>query len=420
MKENRYSKSVKKFRESTKYIIPGTPTISKNPYLYTLGAYPIYIEKAEGAIVTDIDGNAYIDFQSALGPIILGYNYSSVQKAVEQQLKKGVLFPLASTLQIDLAKQISSIIPSAEMIRFFKTGSDATTGAVKLARAFTGKTKIASCHFHGWHDWYYVSTGATKGIPERTKDEIFTFEYNNIDSLKKIFEENKGEMAAIIMEPVNFEEPKEGYLDEVKKLAHENGALLIFDEVVTGFRFKNGSAQSYFGCIPDLTCLAKAMGNGYPIAAVAGRRDIFQATADVVTTTTYGEGNLSFAAAIATLTDLKNKSVAEHIWKLGAELKEGFNTLAKKYQLPVECIGYPCRLEFSFGNFAENSRKQVKSFFLQETAKRGIIFGMHIYLTFAHTKEHIKETLSVCDEVFKVMQKQKTLHLDGEEVVELW
>ena len=420
---NRYKKSLELWEKSKSSLVPGSSTISKAPFLYTLGAYPIYLQEGKGAVVKDIDGNAYLDFQSALGATILGMSYDAVNQAVQNQLTKGSLFSLASPLQIKLAELICATVPSAERVRILKNGSDATSAAIRIARAFTGRTKIASCHFHGWHDWYYITTSMNKGIPKSLKEDIYEFKYNDIKILEEIFAQHKDQVAAVILEPVHLEEPQEQFLEKVKKLAHQHGALLIFDEVVTGFRFALGGAQQYFNIYPDLSCFAKALANGFPLAAVAGKAEILDATSEVITSMTYGEETLSVAASIATIQEIREKPVIEKIWRLGALFKSEYNKLGQKYGIPTECIGYPCRLELTFSEYKNNERKRIKGYFLQESAKQGIILGNIIFMTYSHTEEQIWQALETCERIFKQLASLKNkeqIKLEGEIPVELW
>jgi len=420
---NRYKKSLELWEKSKSSLVPGSSTISKAPFLYTLGAYPIYLQEGKGAVVKDIDGNAYLDFQSALGATILGMSYDAVNQAVQNQLTKGSLFSLASPLQIKLAELICATVPSAERVRILKNGSDATSAAIRIARAFTGRTKIASCHFHGWHDWYYITTSMNKGIPKSLKEDIYEFKYNDIKILEEIFAQHKDQVAAVILEPVHLEEPQEQFLEKVKKLAHQHGALLIFDEVVTGFRFALGGAQQYFNIYPDLSCFAKALANGFPLAAVAGKAEILDATSEVITSMTYGEETLSVVASIATIQEIQEKPVIEKIWKLGVLFKSEYNKLGQKYGIPTECIGYPCRLELTFSEYKNNERKRIKGYFLQESAKQGIIFGNIIFMTYSHTEEQIWQALETCERIFKQLASLKNkeqIKLEGEIPVELW
>lgn len=419
----RYSGSLTEWESAKKYLVPGSSTISKHPKLLTFGAYPIYAESGKGAELTDIDGNTYIDFQSSLGATILGTAYPQVVKAISEQLHKGSLFSLSTLLPVKLAERLCELIPSAERVRVLRNGSDATSAAVRIARAYTKRTKILSCHFHGWHDWYYVITSMNRGIPDHLKNDIYEFPYNDLPALEALFQKYPDSVAAIIMEPAHLEEPHPDYLANVKKLAQKYGAVLIFDEVVTGFRFGLGGAQKYFGVTPDITCVAKALANGAPLSAVVGSAKIMDSTEDVITSMTYGEETLAIASALATLDVLTHEPVVEHIWKLGALFQKKYNALAKKYKIPSECIGYPVRMELTFRDSTVAPRLHLKSYMLQESAKRGVLLGNMIFMTYSHTEKQISKTLNVCEDVFKQMATAKTLKdipLEGSLSQQLW
>ena len=245
---------------------------------------------------------------------------------------------------------MSQKIPCAEKVRILKNGSDATTGAVRMARAYTGRQTVLACHYHGWHDWYYISTSLNAGVPTVLQENIISFPYGDLSRLDELFKANRGKIAAIIMEATHLHAPEANYLDAVKSIAHKNGALLIFDEVVTGFRFGLGGAQTYYDVIPDIACFAKALGNGSPISLVAGTKEIMDSTQHVVTTQTYGEDCLAVAAALATLDVIEREPVVEHVWKLGGQLQAGYNRLAERYKIETECIGHPPRLQLDFSN----------------------------------------------------------------------
>ena len=278
-------------KAKAKRLIPScTQTFSKGPTQFVQGAAPVFIARGQGSHVWDVDGNEYIDYPMALGPVILGHNYPAVTKAVSKQLQEGTIFSLPHPLEIEVAEILVEIIPSAEMVRFGKNGSDATSGAVRLARAYTGRDLIACCGYHGWHDWYIGATSRNRGVPEAVRRLTIPFEYNNIEDLRRIFEDHPGNVAAVIMEPVGITEPKNEFLPQVRELTQREGALLIFDEVVTGFRIALGGAQEYFGVAPDLTCLGKAMANGYPLSAVVGRREIMELFDEIFFSFTFGGG----------------------------------------------------------------------------------------------------------------------------------
>jgi len=419
---DRYSKSLELLEKSKSFLIPGSSTISKRADLYPLGAFPIYLSSAEGGSVTDVDGNTYIDFQSALGAILLGTNHPHVNQAVENQLKKGNLFSLSHASLIELAEKISKHIPSAERVRILKNGSDATTGAARIARAYTGKEIILTGHYHGWHDWYYVSTHLNSGIPASLKNDIIPFEYGSIEKLEAHFKENSGKIAAVMMEVTHLHEPPKEYLSQVKSLAHDHGAILIFDEVVTGFRFGLGGAQSYYGVTPDVSCFAKALGNGFPIALIAGSAKVMDATSQVVTTQTYGEDCLALAAAIATLEVMEREPVVEHVWKLGKKLQDGYNALAKQFEIDSQCVGHAPRLQVEFGPRGDLSSKFLRSYLLQETAKDGFLIAHMIFMNYGHTEKNVDDLLMSIEKVFRNIAQlsPKDIIMEGKIAVDLW
>ena len=257
--------------ERAKKVIPGcAQTFSKGYTQYVQGVAPIFLERGKGCRVWDVDGNEYIDYVQGLLPNILGYAHVEVNAAAAAQLAEGHSFSLPHPLEVQLAERLTRLIPCAEMVRFGKNGSDATSGAVRAARAFTGRDRIACCGYHGWQDWYIGSTSRNAGVPKAVRELTHPFPYNDLASLEKLLEEHPDEFAAVIMEPVNFVEPAHGFLEGVKHLALRHAALLIFDEICVGFHFGLGGAQKLFGVTPDLACFGKAMGNGFPDFVRAG------------------------------------------------------------------------------------------------------------------------------------------------------
>ncbi len=395
-------------KEKAKNLIPDcSQTFSKGPSQFVQGVAPVFLEKASGSHVWDVDGNKYIDYAMALGPIILGHNYPVVSNAVRKILKKGTTFTLPHRLEIELAELICKVIPCAEMVRFGKNGSDATSGAVRLARAYVGRDKIACCGYHGWQDWYIATTTRNKGIPEEVKKLTLTFEYNDIESLEKIFEENKNQIACVIMEPVGVIEQKDNFLQKVKEITHKNGAILIFDEVITGFRFSLGGAQEYFNVIPDLACFGKAMGNGFPISAIVGKKEIMKLFEEVFYSFTFGGEIVSISAAITTIKELKEKNVIRYIWEQGRKIKDGYNVLVREYGLEkyTKCVGYPPRNVVTFKNEKGQNWLELKSLFQQECIKRGILFTGAHNICFSHSNKDIDYTLRVYNTVLGIIKE---------------
>jgi glutamate-1-semialdehyde 2,1-aminomutase/spore coat polysaccharide biosynthesis protein SpsF len=379
-------------------VIPSyTQTFSKGPSQYVQGVAPGFIARGEGSHVWDVDGNEYIDYPMALGPIILGHNYPAVTEAVMRQMRYGSIFSLSHPLEVEVAELLVEIIPSAEMVRFSKNGSDATSGAVRVARAYTGRDIIACCGYHGWQDWYIGTTTRNKGVPEAVQELTIPFDYNDFASLERIFAENPGQIAAVIMEPVGVVEPRDDFLQKIRRLTEREGAILIFDEIITGFRVGLGGAQEYFDVTPDLTCCGKAMGNGYPVAAIAGRRDIMEWFDEIFFSSTFGGEALSLAAAKATITEMREKKVIEHLWAVGLRLRDGYNVLAKEYGIAqnTECLGLGPRTSTSFKGESETASLELKSLFQQECLKRGVLFLGGHNMSYSHSDADVDQTLRV-------------------------
>jgi len=391
-----FDKSFEYLKRAKKLIPVCSQTFSKSYRWFPFGVYPVYLQRGEGSHVWDVDGNEYVDFILGLGVITLGYNYPAVNQAIMRQLDDGIIFSLPHPLEIEVSELLNKVIPCAQMVRFSKTGSEVTSAAIRAARAYTGRDKIAFRGYHGWHEWYSIGSDRPKGIPKVFGNYIHQFAYNDIGSLEHIFAEHPTEIAAVIMEPTIFQPPKDAFLLKVKELTHQNGAVLIFDEMVTGFRLALGGAQQYFGVVPDLATFGKGMANGMPISAVVGRRDIMREFEEVFFSTTFGGECLSLAAAKATINEMQVKSGIEAVWRLGDKLVSGLKAVG------FSMTGYPCRPMI----LLDNETPEVRSLFMQECVKRGIL--MHsgaINLCFSHTEEDINRTISACTEAKEVLDK---------------
>lgn len=410
-------------RKAAGLIPSGTQTFSKGPNQFVQGVAPVFLERGEGCRVRDVDGNEYIDYIGGLGPVLLGYAHPAVNEAVMEQLHKGVIFSLPHPLEIELAELLCGLIPCAEMVRYGKNGSDVTSGAVRLARAYTERDKIACCGYHGWQDWYVGTTTRSGGVPKAVADLTLPFQYNDIDSLRRIFAENPQQVAAVIMEPVSVMEPRDGFLQRVADLTRGEGALLIFDEIVTGFRWSIGGAQEYFEVTPDLACFGKAMGNGFPISAVVGRSNVMQMFDEIFFSFTFGGEAASMAAAVATIRTVRESKVISFIWSQGRKLSDGYNTLAREFGLLgyTECIGYPCRTVITFKDQEDQESLLLKSLFQQEVLKRGILSCGYHNVSFAHKNSEIDQTLRVYRTALETLSKaiesgNPAQYLEGEPV----
>lgn len=394
--------------ERAKDVIPlGTQTFSKSPYQFAFGLTPKFIENAKGCRIWDVDGNEFIDYLMACQPVVLGYCDDDVNAAISEQLEKGIIFSLASPLETQLAERLIEIIPSAEAVRYGKNGADVTSAAIRIARAVTGRNHVAYCGYHGWHDWYIANTDLNDGIPDFNQELSHSFAYNDIDSLAAIFEAFPDQIAAIIMEPLQVSEPKNDFLKKVREVADSHGALLIFDEIVTGFRFSLGGAQELVGVIPDITCLAKGMSNGMPLSAVVGKKEYMDTLSRTFFSFTYGGECLSLAAAIACTEKMRREDVIGHLWQQGEILKSGINELAEKKGVShmVSCDGYPCRTIMAFKDTNRGSSLELKTYFQQEMIKRGFLFtGLHA-MSYSHQAQDIESTLNAYDDILTDLKK---------------
>jgi glutamate-1-semialdehyde aminotransferase/spore coat polysaccharide biosynthesis protein SpsF (cytidylyltransferase family) len=394
--------------ERAKKVIPGcAQTFSKKHTQYVQGVAPIFLQRGKGCHVWDVDGNEYIDYVQGLLPNILGYANDEVNKAVAAQLSEGHSFSLPHPLEVQLAERLTNLIPCAEMVRFGKNGSDATSGAVRAARAYTGKERIACCGYHGWQDWFIGSTTRNAGVPSAVRELTHTFRYNDASSLKNLFEQHPGEFAAVIMEPFNFEEPTPDFLQLVKDLAHQHGALLIFDEICSGFHFGLGGAQKLFNVVPDLACFGKAMGNGFPISCVVGHAEIMQVFDEIFFSFTFAGEVASMAAAMKVLDILESTDALASIESNGRILQDGLNTMARAAGLSkqVECVG---RSQWSLLKFRDangNESALVKNLFQQETVKRGVLLLATHNMTTSHDGPAVHRTLEAYAEALKTLEK---------------
>lgn len=401
-----FTKSEDMLKRALKSIPLGTQTFSKSKTQYPFGVSPFYIQKAKGSRVWDIDGNEYIDFICGLGAISLGYNDEDVMNAVKAQLEEGSIFSLPHQIEVLVAEKVKEMVPCAEMVRFGKNGSDATAGAVRVSRAFTGRDYAVVCGYHGWQDWYIGSTPRNLGVPKATQELTLKFEYNNIESLEKLFKEYPDQIACVVMEAMNFEWPKDGFLQAVKDVCHKNGALFVIDEMVTGFRYANGGAQGYFGVIPDLATLGKGLANGYPISMVCGRADVMKLFEDCFFSFTFGGETLSLAACLATMTKYQTHPIVDTMKRNGQKILDGISTLIEKYDLAniFQIGGHPAWTILSVKDSEKYSLWEIKTLYMQEMMKRGILtLGTH-ETTYAHSDSDIDYLLKCYDEVFPIIK----------------
>jgi glutamate-1-semialdehyde aminotransferase len=399
---NRLTKSHELFERASKRIPWGTQTNAKRPDESMADVQPRFIEKAEGCRICDVDGNWYIDYRSGLGPIILGYRNQDVDDAVRRQMEKGVLFSMASPLEIEVAERLCGMVLGLEKVRFLKTGSEVNNAALRLARAFTGRDKIVTCGYHGHADWFACGDGPEpawfpregNGVPRALDQLAYRVDYGDTERLRMVFEEAGSDLAAMIMVAYDWrDEVADEFVRLARQLTQESGAVLIFDQVLTGFRLATGGAQQYFRIIPDLTTYAKSIANGYPLAAYGGRADIMDKLEDVLLTSTYAGETLSLAASGETLRIIAEERVVDHIWDMGIRLQVGFNELAAAAGLEAVSIGLPPAPRFRFSHDPEVDMAARNSFFRGLYA-RGIFAADPFLISFSHKTTDIDETLS--------------------------
>jgi len=399
---------------ASKVIPNASQTFSKSTSQYVKGISPVFLQRGKGCQVWDVDNNSYIDYVQGLLPNILGYAHEEVNAAAFAQSNQGHSFSLPHPLEVELAERLVRLIPCAEMVRFGKNGSDATAGAVRAARAITGRQRIACCGYHGWQDWYIGSTSRHAGVPDAVRNLTHPFPYNDLSELEKLLSKHPSEFAAVIMEPVNFHMPAPGYLEGVKKLAHKHQALLIFDEICSGFHLGLGGAQQLFGVQPDMACFGKALGNGFPISCVVGRKDLMTVFSDIFFSFTLGGEVASMAAAVKVLDVLENTDALAQMQAMGRRLQDGFNTFATLAGVAdrFTCTGFPTWSLIQYKDMLH------RSLFQQEAIKRGILIIATHNLTAAHDNSAVEHTLEMYAEIFKTLGEwlhndDPASHLEG-------
>ena len=393
-------------------LIPGGILGIRRPYNFVPGEYPVFIERGEGGSVWDVDGNEYIDMLCSYGPIILGHREKEVDDAVFEQTKKGFCFNLAQPLQNELAKVLRRLIPSAETSIFLKTGSDATTAAVRVARGYTEKKVILRCGYHGWHSWCVEVKG---GIPEKLYEDVYGFHYNNVDELKSLISEHKNDIAAIIVTPVGHPlaqpvvEPAEGFLEACRDLAHENDALLIFDEIRTGFRVSLGGAQKRYGVTPDLSVFGKAMGNGYPISALVGKREYMSVIeGKVFISSTFFLNSFEMAVVLKTIEILEREKALDFFWTRGENLLKRIDEVIKNVGIPAEITGIPVMPYIFFPRDDEKKYKARRTLFHTFAIREGLFMQPfhHSYIAVRHTNAQLDRIVDIFNRGLQYVLKE--------------
>lgn len=399
-------------QEQAKKIIPGlTQLLSKRPDQFAPGVWPGYFSSARGAEVWDLDGNKYIDMSiGGIGASVLGYADPDVDAAVRAAIDAGTSCSLNCPEDVELAVLLCEIHPWASMVRFARTGGEAMAVAVRIARAFTSKDKVAFCGYHGWHDWYLAANLGTEnalgehflpglepnGVPKALAGTAIPFRYNRLEELDEIVNDHKGELAAIIMEPIRSEQPQPGFLEGVVQLARECGAVYIIDEISAGFRMNSGGAHLVLGIEPDMAVFSKAIGNGYAMAAIIGRGNVMEAAQSTFISSTNWTERIGPVAAIATIKKHLRVNAGEHLMAIGKQVQAGWRRLANKHDLPIHISGIPPLSHFTFET---DEALAVKALFVKSMLERGFLASTSFYSMYAHTEEHVNNYLLAMDDV---------------------
>ena len=401
MTTSAYKKSLDLLARAEMSIPSQTQTFSKGWTQFPRGASPVFADRADGGYVWDVDGNKFIDWPMALGPLLLGHNHPSVTTAIKSQINNGIAFSLPTKIELELAERLINWFPYAERVRFGKNGSDVTSAAVRASRAITGRDIVLCCGYHGWQDWFIGTTTRNAGVPTAVAELTVPFPYNDASALETLLKNNQGKVAAIIMEPMGVVKPNPGYLEQVRKLATNHSAILIFDECWTGFRIPRQGAYGKFGVVPDLACFGKALGNGVPISVILGRADIMDIFNQVFFSFTFGGDLLGMAAANAVLDVLEKEPVLETVSETGKRLMDGITDQIGALNL-IDYIGirgYPARSVMTFES-DEADGLLLKSLFQQEAMKGGVLAAGWHAPSYAHTQKDVDMTLKAYELAF--------------------
>jgi glutamate-1-semialdehyde 2,1-aminomutase len=384
----RYIESTRMLLEVEKVIPLASQTFSKSRTQYPPKISPLFLSKSLGCKSWDIDGNEYVDLVSSLAAVTLGYGDPEVNDAVTEQLGKGVTLSLPGILEYEVASLIRDLIPGIEKVRFAKTGSDATAGAIRLARAYTKRDHVLIGGYHGWQDWYIGSTSMNLGVPKAVSQLTHKFSINNIVEIENLFTKLNGQIAAIILEPISYESPSIDFMQYLRKRASELGIVLVFDETVTGFRLAKSGAQGYLGITPDLSTFGKGIANGFPLSAIGGRSEIMNLMDRIFFSGTFGGELLSLAAAKVVLTKVKNENVIQKLEQNGSNLNLKINQVLADLEFSgLKLSGHPSWQFLIWDEKSFKNLSKVKTLFLQEMFFNGVlILGSH-NITTAHNSE---------------------------------
>lgn len=402
---------------NAKKIIPGgAQLLSKRSEMFLPDNWPSYYRKAKGVEVWDLDGNHYTDMSiMGVGSCILGYADDDVNATIKNAIDEGSMATLNCPEEVELAELLLRLHPWAQMVRYARTGGEAMAVAVRISRAYSKKDKIAFCGYHGWHDWYLSANLSSNslldghllpgleplGVPRCLKGTAIPFNYNEIEELEKIIEHN--DVGTIILEPIRHSEPKEKFLKKVRKIADEIGAVLVFDEITSGWRVKVGGAHELYNVYPDLVVYGKGMSNGYPMAAIVGKKEVMDTSQNSFISSTYWTERIGPTASLATINKMIDKNVPAHLVQIGNYITNGWKKMANLHQLEMDVVGIPPLTTFLF-RYGTDSQA-IHTLFTQEMLKREYLATKNVYVSYSHSKEIIEAYLGSVDDVFGILKQ---------------
>jgi glutamate-1-semialdehyde 2,1-aminomutase len=416
---SRVPKSIQLYDQAKALIAGRTHLFGRRAEMHAYGISPIYSARQQGGYFWDVDGHQYIDFNMGAGAVLLGHAYSTVVRAVQDQAAQGTGLSINHPLELEVAELLAELVPCAEMVRFCKGGGEANAVAVRIARAATGRDKVVFCGYHGWHDWYLAANLASeatlskhllpgitpRGVPGDLEGTALPFEFNNLDSLRQVLDAHSGEVACVILEAARSYLPEPGFLEGVRQLTRRHGVVLIFDEVVTGFRTARGGAQEYYNVIPDMATFAKCISNGFALGAVAGKREVMEVAVDSFISSVYWAEATGLAAGKATLGEYLRQPVCSDVQNLGKAFMEVCQRVIKECGVPATMIGLPSFPSLAFRDLAQELLDPVVTLYMQETAKRGLFGGPGHFFCLQHTQNDVQAAVEIIGAALTMIRK---------------
>lgn len=414
-KNKKTGKSQKLWKEAQKVMLGGVSLLSKKPERFLREGWPVYFTKAQGIEVTDLDGNKWLDFSyMGVGPNLLGYADKDVNAAVKKAIDKGTQSTLNSPEEVELAQELLRLHPWADQVRYARTGGEIAAIAIRIARAHSGKEKVAFCGYHGWHDWYLAANIAGDknlnghllpglaplGVPRALLGTVLPFNFNKIEELEAIVKKHK-DIGVIMMEPMRHHEPKDNFLQKVRTIADRAGAVLVFDEISSGFRLGFPGAHARLKVTPDIAIYSKAISNGYPMAALVGKKKVMQSAEFSFISSSYHSERVGPVAALAALKKMRRVKAAQYADNMGWKIAAAWKRAAKKHHLPIIIEGPGAFINFTFDR---KDAVALKALFTQEMLKHGYLATATVYVSYAHKNAHLARYAKAVDAAFAALR----------------